>query len=189
VSDDVRLGLIVGGVVAIVLALLWRFLVLHERHRKLRAGLEAPDPQDRARAGIVLADAGLHRSARTLLGHVARETDPRVCHAIALAVARRQWEPVNTLRVRQLREWASHELDRHGEGVSSFGPAVTRLSDMGGPRPPEADQAPAPGPVATPPTAPATAPVPEPAPEPEREPIPAASPPGEAGVSWRADST
>ena len=50
---------------------------------------------------------------------------------------------MDTLRVRQLREWASQELERHGASVSSFGPAVTRLSDMGGPRPPDADQAPA----------------------------------------------
>jgi hypothetical protein len=181
VSDDVRLGLIAGGIAAIALAVLWRFIVLHGRHRQLRAGLEAPDPQDRARAGIVLADAGLHRSARTLLGHIARETDPRVCHAIALAVARRQWEPVNTLRVRQLREWASHELAQHGEGVSSFGPAVTRLSDMGGPRPPEADQYPTPAAAAAP--GPGSAGAPGPAP------VPAPSPPGEVAVSWRADST
>jgi hypothetical protein len=168
VSDDVRLGLIVGGVVAITLAIVWRVIVVHGRSRRMRDGLEAPDPQDRARAGIVLADEGLHRSAPTLLGHVARETDPRVCHAIALAVARRQWEPVNTLRVRQLREWASQELALHGGGVSSFGPAVTRLSDMGGPRPPDADQRPAAADAPAPPPAPAPAAV-------------------DAGVSWHAD--
>jgi hypothetical protein len=174
VSDDVRIGLIVGGTVAVVLAILWRSLAVHARHRRLRSGLEAPDPQDRARAGIVLADEGLHRSARALLGHVARESDPRVNHAIALAVARRQWEPVNTLRVRQLREWASQELARHGQGVSSFGPAVTRLSDMGGPRPPDSEQRP----------------VPAAAPAPEAEPAAAtgrAHPSGEATVSWHAD--
>ena len=172
-SDDVRLGLIVGGIAAILIAILWRSLVVHGRRRRLRAGLEATDPQDRARAGIVLADEGLHRSARTLLGHVARETDPRVCHAIALAVARRQWEPVDTLRVRQLREWASQELERQGASVSSFGPAVTRLSDMGGPRPPDADQAPG-APAATP--APVAA-----------EPASDAPQPDEIAVSWHAD--
>jgi hypothetical protein len=168
VSDDVRLGLIVGGIAAIVIAVVWRLLVVQRQRRRLRAGLEAPDPQDRARAGIVLADEGLHRSARTLLGHVARETDPRVTHAIALAVARRQWEPVDTLRVRQLREWASQELARHGAGVSSFGPAVTRLSDMGGPRPPDADSPPAPA-------------------APDAVPAPASSRPEELAVSWHLD--
>ena len=134
-SDDVRLGLVVGGAVAVMLAIAWRSFVVNGRRRRLRKGLQAPDPQDRARAGILLVDEGLNRSARPLLGHVAREADPRVRHAIALAVARRQWEPVNTLRVRQLREWASQELASRGEVVSPFGPAVTRLSDMGGPRP------------------------------------------------------
>jgi hypothetical protein len=173
VSDDVRLGLIAGGIALIAIAIVWRSIVVQGRRRRLRAALEATDPQDRARAGIVLANEGLHRSARTLLGHIARETDPRVCHAIALAVARRQWEPVDTLRVRQLREWASQELERQGTSVRSFGPAVTRLSDMGGPRPP--DQAPAPGP-------PAAAPAPVAA-----EPAPDAPQPEERAVSWHAD--
>jgi hypothetical protein len=149
-SDDVRLALIVGGVLAIAIAILWRTAVVQGHRRRLRAGLEATDPQDRARAAIVLVDEGLHRSANTLLTHVAREPDPRVNHAIALAVARRQWEPVDTPRVRQLRAWASEELTRHGPGVSSFGPAVTRLSDMGGPRPPDAEERPAPAPAPQP---------------------------------------
>jgi len=140
VSDDVRLGLVVGGIAAVVIAFVWRFFVLHGRQRQLRRGLQATDPQDRARAGIVLVDEGLQRSARPLLAHVAAEPDPRVSHAIALAVARRQWEPVDTLRVRQVREWASQELQRRGEPVQPFGPAVTRLSDMGGPRNPDNDQ-------------------------------------------------
>lgn len=139
-SDDVRLGLVVGGIAALVIAFVWRFVVINGRRRRLRRGLEAPDPQDRARAGIVLVDEGLQRSARPLLAHLAAEADPRVCHAIALAVARRQWEPVDTLRVRQLREWASQELQRRGEPVQSFGPAVTRLADMGGPRPPDSEE-------------------------------------------------
>jgi len=135
-SDDVRLGLVVGGTIAVVLALLWRYLVLHRRKRRATRGLDAADPQDRARAGIALVDEGLHRSARTLLAHVAREQDDRVRHAIALAVGRRQWEPVDTKTVTQVREWASLELGQRGEPVQGFGPAVTRLSDMGGPRPP-----------------------------------------------------
>jgi hypothetical protein len=139
VSDNVRIGLVVGGIAALVIAFAWRFVVIHGRRRQLRRALEAPDPQDRARAGIVLVDEGLQRSARPLLAHLASESDPRVCHAIALAIARRQWEPVDTLRVRQLREWASQELQRRGEPVQSFGPAVTRLSDMGGPRSPDSE--------------------------------------------------
>lgn len=153
-SDDVRIGLIVGGIAAVLIALVWRSLVVNGRRRRIRKRLRSPDPQERARAGILLVDEGLHRSARVLLAHVATEPDPRASHAIALAVARRQWEPVDSLRVRQLREWASQELERRGEQVAAFGPAVTRLSDMGGPRLPDAKPTPAtPDPVASEPVA------------------------------------
>ncbi len=164
-SDDVRLGLIVGGAVAVLVAIVWRFAVLRRRRRRVGRGLEAQDPQERARAGIALVDGGLHRSARPLLAHVAREPDARVRHAIALAVARRQWEPVDSKQVTQLREWASLELEQQGEPVHGFGPAVTRLSDMGGPR------LPGPSPAAPDPD-PAS---PEPAPAREHD-----------GVSWQA---
>jgi hypothetical protein len=136
-SDNVRIALIAGGVAAVLLAVIWRLVVVNGRRRRLRKGLRATDPQDRARAGILLVDEGLHRSARVLLAHVAAEPDPRVNHAIALAVARRQWEPVDARGARQLREWASKELEQRGERVAPFGRAVTRLSDMGGPRPPD----------------------------------------------------
>jgi hypothetical protein len=181
-SDNLRLGLIVAGVAAVALAIIWRLVVVNGRRRRIRKGLRATDPQDRARAGILLVDEGLHRSARVLLAHVATEADARVNHAIALAVARRQWEPVDTLPVRQLREWAAKELEQRGERVSAFGPAVTRLSDMGGPRPPD-DRAP----TATPePAAPEPA-APEPiASEPVAAPEAAAADPT-SEVRWRAD--
>jgi hypothetical protein len=136
-SDELRIALIVGGVLAIVVAVAWRYAVLHGRRSRAVRGMEADDPQDRARAALALVDQGLQRSARPVLAHVATEQDARVRLAIALAVARRQWEPVDSTPVTRLREWASSELDRQGEPVHTFGPAVTRLSDMGGPRPPE----------------------------------------------------
>jgi hypothetical protein len=167
-SDDFRLGLIVGGAIAVVAALVWRFVVLHRRRSSVARGLEASDPQDRARAGITLVDEGLQRSARPLLAHVARERDDRVCYAIALAVVRRQWEPVDTTQVTQLREWASLELEQRGQPVHAFGPAVTRPSDMGGPRPPHPEGG-------TPP------------PPPRPEPAAGETPPRpKDGVSWHA---
>jgi hypothetical protein len=184
VSDDVRLGLIVAGVAAVLLAVVWRFVVVSGRRRRIQKGLRASDPQDRARAGIVLVDQGLHRSARVLLAHVATEQDVRVNHAIALAVARRQWEPVDTLPVRQLREWASRELEQRGESISAFGPAVTRLSDMGGPRPP--DDQPAAGTTEPATSGPVAA---EPvASDPLADESPDAAPADPTpGVRWRAD--
>jgi carbamoyl-phosphate synthase large subunit len=186
VSDDVRLGLIVGGIAAVLLALAWRFLVLNRRRRRVRRSLRAADPQDRARAGVVLVDDGLQRSARTLLKLVAHEPDGRVRHAIALAVARRQWEPVNSTRVRQLREWASGELALHGQAVQAFGPAVTRLSDMGGPRPTDMG-GPQPATVGAPPAPEPAAPPAEPA-APSAPPGPPESDHAAPAVHWNADT-
>jgi hypothetical protein len=134
-NDDVRLGLVVGGAALVVLAVLWWWIARSRRKRRIARGLRSTDPQERARAGVRLTELGLVRAARPLLDHVPGEQDARVRLAIALAVARRQWEPSNADRVARLREWASKELQEQGEPVSAFGPAVTRISDMGGPRP------------------------------------------------------
>jgi carbamoyl-phosphate synthase large subunit len=80
---------------------------------------------------------GLDRSAQTLLEHARRERDPAVRATIALAVARRQWEPAAAPGVADLRSWSAEVFDEQGMHVQGFGPATTRLSDMGGPRRPE----------------------------------------------------
>jgi hypothetical protein len=164
-SDDVRLGLIIGGAVLVLAALLWRSLHRHHQTHAILRRLEDRDPQERARAGLALVDLGLSRAARPILAHAASEPDARVRLAIALGVGRRQWEPSNTKRVRQVREWAALELERQGQPMTALGPAVTRLADMGGPRPPEEQPAgagAAPGPSSG--DAPDTPP--EPAPDP-----------------------
>jgi HEAT repeats len=140
-SDDVRLGLVLGGAVLVLAALLWRYLHRRGQTHALLRQMEDTDPQVRARAGISLIDLGLSRASRPLLAHVATEPDDRVKLAVALAVGRRQWEPSNTKRVRQVREWAALELERQGQPMTAFGPAMTRLSDMGGPRPPDQQSA------------------------------------------------
>lgn len=79
----------------------------------------------------------LGAAARTLLPRVGNEEHAAVRAAIALAVAHRQWEPGGSKRVLALRTWASGELSTQGYDVNPFGPAFTRISDMGGPqRPP-----------------------------------------------------
>jgi len=138
-SGDVSLGLVLGGSLVVLGALLWRSLSRRRAMRVLLDRLGDADAQERARAGILLVDLGLARAARPLLTRVATESDPRVRLAVALAVARRQWEPSSATRVKQLREWAALELELQGQPVSPFGPAVTRLADMGGPRPSEAE--------------------------------------------------
>ena len=148
---DTQALLLAGGAAACVLALVWRFLARHHQTSRLVRRLESGgEPEERARAGQALIDLGLRRAAHPVLQAMECEPDERVRLSVALAVARRQWEPTGPPRVASLRRWASEELEFQGHPVSAFGPAVTRLADMGGPRPPEGnrdlsaeDQAPA----------------------------------------------
>jgi hypothetical protein len=132
---DSQMMLIAGGAAAIVLAGVWRYLARHRQLSRLSRRLQsANDPAERARAGNAIIELGLPRAAKPTLRAVTQEPDPRVRLSIALAVAKRQWEPTRAKRVRHLRGWASEELDFQGRPVHEFGPAVTRLADMGGPR-------------------------------------------------------
>jgi hypothetical protein len=132
---DRQLMLIAGGAAAIVLAVVWRYVARHRQVSRLSRRLQsANDPADRARAGNAIIELGLPRAAKPTLRAVTQEPDARVRLSIALAVARRQWEPARAKRVVHLRGWASEELDFQGHPVHEFGPAVTRLADMGGPR-------------------------------------------------------
>ncbi|HEV2993952.1 MAG TPA: hypothetical protein VG869_09940 [Acidimicrobiia bacterium] len=168
-AADPQLLLIAGGSAAIVGAAAWRLVARRlERSRLQRRLRVATEAVERARAGHQFVELGLRRAARPLLSAMAHEDDERVRRSIALAIARRQWEPSGPPRVTQVRRWASDELGYQGQPVRSFGPAVTRLSDMGGPRLPQ----PANGAGGRPPAAPeaATPPLPPPAPRPAPEP-------------------
>jgi len=154
-AANTQLYLIAGGAAAIVLAILWRGVGRHNQTSRLTRRLRsAEEPADRARAGNELVDLGLRRAARPVLKVMPAERDARVCQSVALAVARRQWEPSGVERVAQLRRWAADQLHTNGD-VTQFGPAVTRLSDMGGPRlPPRPPQGAPAGPATAPPVAP-----------------------------------
>jgi hypothetical protein len=138
-ADPTALALVAAGGVAIGGAVAWRQVARHGRKRTLLRRLASPVPDRRARAAVDLVDLGLGRVAGPLLAHVATEEDARVRRDLALAVARRQWEPNGSARVAELRQWARGELEHQGFDVVAFGPAFTRLSDMGGPRLPERD--------------------------------------------------
>jgi hypothetical protein len=136
---DSQLLLIAGGAAAIVLAVVWRFLARRRRLSRLDRHLRFDEqPAERARAGNVIVELGLPRAAKPVLRAMAQEPDDRVRLSVALGVAKRQWEPARAQRVVHLRAWASEELDFQGRPVRGFGPAVTRLADMGGPRDPNA---------------------------------------------------
>ncbi len=140
---DTQALLLVGGAAACLLAVVWRAVAHRRQTSKLVRRLEhAPEPADRARAGQEFIELGLRRAANPLLAAMEREADNRVRLSIALAVARRQWEPTRPTRVGRLRHWASEELEFQGHPVTVLGPAVTRLADMGGPRLPQPDPGP-----------------------------------------------
>jgi hypothetical protein len=136
---DTQTLLLAAGATACLLAALWRFLAHHRQTSRIVGRLEgAVEPEERARAGQAFIDLGLRRAARPVQHAMEREPDDRVRLSVALAVARRQWEPTGPSRVAALRRWASEELDFQGHPVKNLGPAVTRLADMGGPRQPDA---------------------------------------------------
>ncbi|MET0420943.1 MAG: hypothetical protein ABW073_04510 [Acidimicrobiia bacterium] len=136
-ADPSSVALVVGGLLAIALAILWRRSARARRLALLEGALSSPDSETRMEAARPVVAQGLDRTAAILLDHVATETDDRVLGAIALAVLERQWEPSGSPRVQKLRWWAGNELERLGFGVKPFPAAFTRLSDMGGPRAPD----------------------------------------------------
>ncbi len=185
-ATNTQVALIAAGIAACVLALLWRALARHHETARLNRRLcRADEPVERARAGNELVGLGLTRSALLVIRAMALEPDARVRLSVALAVARRQWEPTGARRVRSVRKWASEELELQHQPVSVFGPAVTRLADMGGPRPPASPDEHGPAPVPSPAATPAE-PTPPPAPGPAAAPT---VPPAEEGaIRWVAPS-
>lgn len=137
--DDtvINVVLISVGVIAIVVAIMWRAGSRRRQISTFSRLLASTDSRRRAEAAVSLTELGLDRSSRTLLARARVETDPDVRVGIAAAVARRQWEPAGPPGVTELREWAASELTTHGYNVTTFGPATTRLADMGGPRLPQ----------------------------------------------------
>ncbi len=124
----------VAGVALLVAGLLWRTLADRRAHRRLANQMRSNDPERRIEAAVALVHRGLDQSAPELIQLLKRETDPGVKLAIAEAVAERQWEPGGRAPINEIRSWAHNELSKEGRGVDKFAPAVTRISDMGGPR-------------------------------------------------------
>jgi hypothetical protein len=132
----VRLVIVITALIDIALACAWRVGYRRRQLDDLVRHLHDEDADARVRAAEGLVRLGLDRAASPLLAHVEHEEDELV-RAVAVAVARRQWEPAAAPGVASLREWAAAELDARGIPVEGFGPALTRLADMGGPRRPD----------------------------------------------------
>jgi carbamoyl-phosphate synthase large subunit len=121
------IGLFVSGAVAVRGAVIWR--ARDRRLRVLAGSLNAPDPARRAAAAEALTGLGLDRVGEILLAHARVENDPAVRRTMALAIARRQWEPAAVARVADLRQWAAGVLGDAGMPVQDFGPVPIRLGE------------------------------------------------------------
>jgi hypothetical protein len=133
----VRLVIVITALIDIALACAWRVGYRQRQLDDLARRLDDEEAEARVRAAEGLVRLGLDRAAPPLLAHVEHEDDELVRTAVAVAVARRQWEPAAAPGVADLRAWAATELDARGIPVEGFGPALTRLADMGGPRRPD----------------------------------------------------
>ena len=127
ITTAVGLALIASGIV-------WRVIAARRAIKIHATALRSADPIVRASAARTAVSCGLDRTARLLIDHVSHETEDIVLDAIANAVALRQWEPSDRPAVSQIREWSADRLIARGGAVRRFGPAVTRLADMGGPQ-------------------------------------------------------
>lgn len=132
-----RFALGSAGVGLIAFGVIWRFRHRSDRVHELARELASPDPAVRALVAGGLVNVGLDRTASILLDHIAHEPATAVKLSIAIGVSRRQWEPAGIGKVMDLRLWASRTLELYGVDVQRFGPALTRLADMGGPRRPD----------------------------------------------------
>jgi len=121
-SDDLVLFVPIAlGALVLVALLAWRLPRRWRLRRRLRSAsrkLDSFDPDERARAGVRVAELGLtRRTANVLLHALSGEEDRRVQFAIALAVVRASSERFRRRRVQRLRRWAVELLVEHGHPV------------------------------------------------------------------------
>jgi hypothetical protein len=109
------LVLVAAGAVLLCAAVAWRWRGRALRRDQVRARLKAaladPDPAVRKAAVAVSAQRGLSELAELLLDASARERDEEVLDAIAEAVARNQWEPLDDPVLLELRLWARRRFE------------------------------------------------------------------------------
>ena len=116
-SDLWRILLIAAGVVVLAV-LLGRPLIARVRaRRRVRRALRAEDATERAEAGVTLVERNLRRAARPVLRRVAKEDDPRVRLAIAIAVLQQPEKRRQGRWVRSLRSWANQEVTTQRPGL------------------------------------------------------------------------
>jgi predicted transcriptional regulator len=90
----------------------WRTIARRRTRRTVVRGLADPDEGRRIAMIAAITAQGLGANAAALDRLARRENSPAVRQALALAVARNQWEPAADRRLVALRVWAHEELAR-----------------------------------------------------------------------------
>jgi hypothetical protein len=88
----------------------WRTIARRRTRRTVVRGLADPDEGRRIAMIAAITAQGLGANAAALDRLARRENSPAVRQALALAVARNQWEPAADRRLVALRVWAHEEL-------------------------------------------------------------------------------
>ncbi len=105
----------------------WRTVDRRRTRRAVLRGLADPDEGRRTAMISAVTAQGIGTYAAPLLKLARRENEPAVRTALALAVARNQWEPASDRRLVALRVWAHEELTRRpttGRVPLALAPAV-----------------------------------------------------------------
>jgi len=95
----------------------WRTVDRRRTRRAVARGLADPDEGRRIAMIATITAQGVGAYAEPLLRLARRENEPAVRTALALAVARNQWEPAADRRLVALRVWAHEELHRRTEAA------------------------------------------------------------------------
>ena len=95
----------------------WRTVDRRRTRRAVARGLADPDEGRRIAMIASITAQGVGAYAAPLCKLARRENEPAVRTALALAVARNQWEPAGDRRLVELRVWAHEELQRRAEAA------------------------------------------------------------------------
>lgn len=126
-------SLLATGALLLGVAWLWRVLARARTTAVLRRAARDPRRWVRRAAVEIMAEQGLHRFADLMVERIAAEEVPAVREALALAIARNQWESADSPLLMRLRLWAHLELQGRREMLAQErGPVMGTSTVTGG---------------------------------------------------------
>ena len=125
--------LLAAGALLLAVAWLWRVLARARTAAVLRRAARDPRRWVRRAAVEIMAEQGLHRFADLMVERIAVEKVPAVREALALAIARNQWESADSPLLMRLRLWAHLELQGRRDALApGTGPVMGTSTVTGG---------------------------------------------------------